>query len=136
MHRSALGQIGHRLGDIQEARDAPGRRRIDDDCIIDRQLVLVEAHHRLLDLAGEQHVAQTGRDRRRELDRADTAHGPACDTEVVKHVEVFQEGGLDVDCQGVDLAAALGGRDLKFLVGQWRDVEELRNPLAPLDFDE
>ncbi|CNY49752.1 Uncharacterised protein [Mycobacterium tuberculosis] len=47
-----------------------------------------------------------------------------------------RKAALDVDCQGVDLAAALGGRDLKFLVGQWRDVEELRNPLAPLDFDE
>ncbi len=50
--------------------------------------------------------------------------------------EVFQEGGLlDVDCQGVDLAAALGGRDLKFLVGQWPGTSKGCAILAP-DFDE
>ena len=131
-----LAKIGHRLGGVQEARDPARRRGVDDNRVVNRKLVLVEAHHRLFDLAGEQHVAQAGRDRRRELDRTDAAHRPARDAEVVEHVEVFQERGLDVDRQRVDLAAPLGGRDLDLLVGQRRDVEELRNPLAPLNFDE
>ncbi len=40
------------------------------------------------------------------------------------------------DRQRVDLAAALGAGDLELLVGQRRHVEELRNALAPFDFDE
>ena len=126
-----MGEIGHRFGDIQKARDAPGGRCVDDNGVIDRQLVLVDTHHRFLDLAGEQHIAQTRCDRRRKLDRTDATHRPAREAEVVEHVEVFQERGLDVDRQCVDLAAALGGRDLEFLVGQRRDVEKLCNPLAP-----
>ncbi len=136
VHRPALGQVGHRLGGVQEACDPARRRGIDDYRVVNRKLVLVDAHHRLFDLAGEQHVAQAGRDRRRELDRADAAHRPAGDAEVVEHVEVFQKRGLDVDRQRVDLAAPLGGRDLDLFVGQRRNVEELRNPLAPFDFDE
>ena len=31
VHRAALGQIGHRLGDVEEARDPAGRRRVDHD---------------------------------------------------------------------------------------------------------
>ena len=36
----------------------------------------------------------------------------------------------------VDLPAAVGGRDLDFLVGQRRHVEELRDALAALDLDQ
>ncbi len=136
VHRPALGQVGHRFGGVQEACDPACRRGIDNYRVVNRKLVLVQAHHRLFDLAGEQHVAQAGRDRRRELDRADAAHRPARDAEVVEHFEVFQERGLDVDRQGVNLAAPLGGRDLDLFIGQRWDVEELRNALAPLDFDE
>src|ERR1700727_1981320 len=81
-------------------------------------------------------VAQARCDRRGDLDRADAAHRASGQAEVVEHVEVFQERGLDVDRQGVDLAAPFGGRDLDLFVGQRWNVEELRNPLAPLDFDE
>ena len=112
----------------------PGRRGVDDDGVVDRLLALLGAGHDLLDLAGEQHVAQARRDRRRELDRADAAHRPAGQAEVVEHVEVFEERRLGVDRQRVDLAAAVGGGDLDLLVGQRRHVEELRNALAPFDF--
>src|SRR4029077_6760232 len=54
--------------------------------------------------------------------------------EVVKHVEVFEEGRLGVDGQRVDLTATVGGGDLHLRVGQRRDVEQLRNALAPFDF--
>src|SRR6202042_756166 len=83
---------------------------------------------------GEQDIPQTRSDRRRELDRADAAHRFAGDAEVVEHVEVFQEGGLDVDRQRVDLATVFGRRDLELFIGQRRYIEELRNPLAPFDF--
>ena len=81
----------------------PGRRGVHHDGVVDRLLALLGAGHDLADLAGEQHVAQAGRDRRRELDGADPAHRAAGQAEVVEHVEVFEERRLDVDGQRVDL---------------------------------
>ena len=63
-------------------------------------------------------------------------HRPAGQPEVVEHRQVFQERGFDIDGQRVDRSAAVGSCDLHFLVGQWRDVEKLRNALAPFDFDQ
>ena len=134
MHRTAFGQIGDGLGHVEEAGDATRRRGIDHDGVVDRPLVLVDADHGFLDLAGEQHVAQTGRDRRGELDRADAPHRTPGDPEVVEHVEVLQERCLDADRECSDLAAALGGGDLLLLVRQGRNVEELCNALALFDF--
>ena len=103
VHRAALGQIRHRLGDVEEAGDAAGRRGVHHDGVVDRLLALLGAGDDLPDLAGEQHVAQARRDRRRELDGADAAHRAAGQPEVVEHVEVFEERRLDVDGQRVDL---------------------------------
>ena len=43
VHRAALGQVGHRLGDVEEAGDATGRRRVDDDGVVGRLLALLGA---------------------------------------------------------------------------------------------
>ena len=80
VHRTALGEVRDGLGDVEEPGDAAGRRRVDHHRVVDRLLaLLVPRRHDLLDLAGEQHVAQAGRDRRRELDGADPPHRPAGD---------------------------------------------------------
>ena len=136
VHRTALGQVGDGLGDVEEAGDPPGRRGVDHDGVVCRLLALLGPRDDLPDLAREQHVPQARRDRRRELDRTDAVHRPPGDAEVVEHVEVLQERGLGVDGQRVDLAAALGRRDLDLLVRQRRHVEELRDALAALDFDQ
>ena len=39
MHRTALGQIGDGLGDVEEPRNPSGRRRIDHDGVVNGQLV-------------------------------------------------------------------------------------------------
>ena len=36
VHRAALGQVGHRLGDVEEAGDPAGRRGVDHDRVVDR----------------------------------------------------------------------------------------------------
>ena len=134
MHRAALGQIRHRLGDVEEAGDATGRRRVDDDGVVNGLFALLGAGDDLADLAGEKHVAQAGGDRRRELDGPDPVHGAAGQPEVVEHGEVLEERGLGVDCQRVDGAAAVGGGDLDLLVGQRWHVEQLCDALPPFDF--
>ena len=129
-----LARSRHRLGDVEEAGDAAGRRRVDDDGVVNGLLALLGAGDDLPDLAGEQHVAQARRDRRRELDGPDPAHGAAGEAEVVEHVEVLEERGLGVDRQRVDGAATVGGGDLDLLVGQRWHVEQLRDALPPFDF--
>ena len=121
-------------GDVEEPGDAARRRGIDHDRVVDRLLALLGSGHDLADLAGQQHVAQTGRDRRRELDGADPAHRAAGQAEVVEHVEVLEERRLGVDGQRVDLTAAVGGGDLDLLIRQRWHVEQLGDALAPFDF--
>ena len=71
-----------------------------------------------------------------ELDGADPAHRPAGQTQVVEHVEVFQERRLDVEGQRDDFAAAVRGRDPSLGERQWGQVEELRDRLPLLDLDQ
>ena len=134
MHRTALGDIGQRLGHVQESGDPAGGRRVDHDGVIQRSLVGVESDGGFLDFAGQQDVAQPRSDRGGELDRPDPAHRPPGQSKVVEHVEVFQERGLEVDGQRIDVSAAVGGCDLDFLVGQRWNIEELGNALAPFNF--
>ena len=83
-----------------------------------------------------QHVAEARRDRRREVDRAHLAQRPAGPAQVVEHVEVVEEGLLDVDGQRLHLAAAAGDGDPALLVGQRRGVEQLGDALPALGLDQ
>lgn len=98
MYWFVFGQIGYCFGDIQEVCDVFGWRCIDDDCVIDWQFVFVEVYYCFFDFVGEQYVVQIGCDCCCEFDCVDMVYGLVCDIEVVKYVEVFQEGGFDVDC--------------------------------------
>jgi hypothetical protein len=99
-------------------------------------IAVVAAGHRLLDLPGDQHVAKAGRDGRGEVDRAHLAQRPAGPPQVVEHVQVVEEGLLDVHGQGFHLAAAAGDGHPALLVGQRRGVEELGDALPALGLDE
>ena len=68
--RADLGQAGHLGGDVQEAADPPGRRSVHHHGVV-HGLPRVLAPHRLGCLAGEQHVAQPGRDRGGEVEHAE-----------------------------------------------------------------
>ena len=47
VHRAALGEVRHRLGDVQEPRDAARRRGVDHDGVVGRLLALLGAGHDL-----------------------------------------------------------------------------------------
>ena len=133
--RSDLGQAGHLVVHVQEPRDPPGRRRVQHDSVVREPPVRLPPR-RLVDLAGQQYVAQARRDRGDEVDRAhllERLPGPA---EVVVHVEVLQERGLGVHGQREHLTAAGALRDPALHVRQGRYVEELGEALAALDLDE
>src|SRR6478735_3695171 len=68
VYRTALGQIGDGLGDVEEAGDPPGRRGVDHDGVVCRLLALLGPRDDLADLAREQHVPQSRGNRRRALD--------------------------------------------------------------------
>ncbi len=114
-HRSALREVRHRLRHVEEIADPPGRRRIDDDGVVHPLAGLVGAHHTFLDLAGQQHVPKPPARWwwRTRWHRTCASH--ARRSEVVEHLEIFEERGLDVDGQRHDLPAALGGRDFRLL---------------------
>ena len=76
LDRADLGQPGGLRGDVEEAPDPAGRRRVEHHRVVDPAAVR-GAGRRLLDLAGEQHVAQARGDRGGEVDRADLAQRPA-----------------------------------------------------------
>ena len=57
-------------------------------------------------------------------------------TEVVVHLEVFEQGFLGIDRERVDDAAVGCDCDAAFGVRQRRAVEESREPLASFAFDE
>jgi hypothetical protein len=92
---------------------------------------------RLVDLAGEQDVADARRDRGREVDDTEAVERLAGATEAVVHREVLQQRGLRVDRQRVEVAAVVRPLDdPALLVGQRRHVEQLRDALPPLDLAE
>ncbi len=77
MHRAALGEVGHRLGDVEEAADPPGRGSIDDNGVVHAFAGSIGADDALLDLAGEQNVAKAWSDCGGEFDGAELTHRPA-----------------------------------------------------------
>ena len=97
VHGATGGQIGNRLGHVEEAGDPSGRRGVDDDGVVGGALLAIHPDRRLLDLAGQEHIPQTRGDRGGEFDCSDPAHGASGDAQVVEHFEVFQEGRLDFD---------------------------------------
>lgn len=133
---AGLGEVGHRLGDVEEVADATGRRGVDHHGVVDAVALLVGVDDPLFDLPGEQDVAQPGGDGGDEVDGADALHRAAGEAEVVEHVEVFEQGVLDVDRERRHLSATLGGRDARVGRRQRRDVEELRDALTPFAFHE
>ena len=94
------------------------------------------ALHRLVDLAGQQHVAHARRDGGREVDDAEPVERLAGAAEPVVHREVLQQRRLGVDVPARTTVAAVRRApcgDPALLVGQRGDVEELGDALAALD---
>ncbi len=140
LDRAHPGEAGELVVDAEELGDPPGRGRVEHDRVVgDRALVAGVAPGRLVDLAGEQDVADAGGDRGRELHHPEPVErlpGPA---QLVVHRQVLQQGRLRVDVQGVDDSAAAAvrpgqpGGDPALGVGQRLDVEHPGDPLPPLD---
>ena len=87
LDRPHLGQPGELVVDAEELGDPTGRRRVEHDGVVRRwrRLLRRVALRRLVDLAGQQHVAHAGGDGGRELDHAEPVErlpGPA---ELVVH---------------------------------------------------
>ena len=109
--------------------------------VLDGALVAAVALHRLVDLAGEQHVAHTRRDGGRELDHPEAVERPAGPAEPVVHGEVLQQRRLGVDVQRVHHSGGLAvagqpRRDPALGVGQRVHVEHPGDALAALDLAE
>ena len=136
MNGSALGDIGQRRRHIEEAGDPAGGRGVDHDGVVHMPSRLVDADDALLDLSGEDDIAQTRRNRGRELDGADALHRTPSQAEVVEHLEVLHKRRLDLDGERVHRSAALGGGDLEFLGRQRRYVEKLGDALPVFDLDQ
>ena len=122
--------------DVEEARDASGRRSVEDDRVVRAGMLLVTTTHQLHRLAGEQHVTQARRDGGDELHCTHTPQDATGATKVVEEFEVFEQCLLGVDRQTPHLAASGRGGELALLVGhRWR-VEELGEALPALDLHE
>ncbi len=136
--RTHFGQSGDLGAHVEEPGDPTGRRRVKDDGVICLApgTGRVRTVHRLLHLAGEQHIADPGRDRGGEVDGADLAECLACAAQVVEHLQVFQQRLFRVDGEREDLTATGSACHLTLSVGQWRGVEQLRDLLTPLDLGE
>jgi hypothetical protein len=95
---------------------------------------------RLGRLAGDQHVGQPRRDRRREVHQAEPGQRDSRAAHVVEHLQVVEERAFRVDGQRVHVAAVVAAvvrlagpdGDLAFLVRQRRPVEEPGDALPPL----
>ncbi len=133
-HGADLGQPGELAVDVEELRDPAGRGCVEHHGAVPAGvLVAAVAVHRLVDLAGQQHVAQPRRDRGGEVDDAEAVEHLAGAAEPVVHREVLQQRALEVDREGVDVAGALRAlHDAALLVGQRRHVEELGDALPGL----
>ena len=117
LDRPDPGQPGHLGVDVEEAGDPAGRRRVHHHrVVVDTRRAaagraLSVRPHRLVGLAGQQHVAHARGDGGGEVDRAEAAQrarrpGRACRT-----CRGIEQRLLGVDGQRVDLAAARGDRD-------------------------
>ncbi len=135
------GQVGYLAGDVQEPADPAGRRGVHHDGVVDAAALVVLAPDGLGGLAGEQHVAQAGRDGGGEVHHAELGQRGARVAQAVEHLEVLDQGRLGVGHQGEDVAAlvslrAEADRDPALGVGQRRHVEQLGDALTALDLHE
>ena len=137
LDRPDLGQPGQLVVDVEELGDPAGGRGVQHDrVVLAGALVAAVAVGRLVDLAGQQHVAHARGDRGGELDRRRTGRAPC------------RPGRGGSTCRGTPAAPTrrrwparrrrrtagrAGPGDQALLVGQRRDVEELRDALAALD---
>ncbi len=139
LDRAHLGDVGDTGIDVEEAHGPACGRRIEDDGVVVQPAGLAAPATALgppgcfVDLADEQDVTHTRRDRRGEVDGADLLEGRAGATEFVEHLEVLEQGSLRVHRQPPQLAAALVRDEADLLGAQRWDVEGLREPLATLD---
>jgi hypothetical protein len=131
-----LREPGHLVVDVEEARDAAGRRGVHDDVVVHEPSLFVLAPDRLARLAGQQDVPDPRRDGRGEVDGAELLQGPSGAAQLVEHLEVVQQGQFGVDGEGVHLPAPGSDGDLPLLIRQRLGFEELRDALAALDLDE
>src|SRR5699024_12863717 len=104
--------------------------------IVDVFAVCVGATDTLLDLAGDQDVAESGSKGGGELDRTHPAQCPSGETEVVEHLEVFEQRRFRVDVQCPQFTTTRARRDALFGVRQRCGVEGLGDTLPSLDLDE
>ena len=141
LDRPDLGQPGGLGGHVEEPADPAGRRRVQHHRVVD-PVAVHGPGDRLLDLAGQQHVADAGRDRGGEVDRAELLQRPPGPAQLVEHVQVLQQGLLGVDREREHLAAAAGrgarvaGGDRPLLVRQRGPVEDPGDALALLHLDQ
>jgi len=134
-----LGQVCDLVVDVEEAHHPAGRWGVQDDGVVrgcdagPLCPVVLAPPNRLIDLAGEQDVAHAGRDCGGEVDGAEPLQHPARATELVVHLEVFQQGGLGIHREPEDLSAVGSVSDADLRRGQRGDVEGLADALASLD---
>ncbi len=134
--RPALGNLGHGLGDIEEAGDPSGWRCVYDDFVEYGFALLIHPDRAFLDLAGQNHITQTGCDRSDEFDGTDPTHRPPGEAQVVEHIEVFEKGVLDIECERDYFATAVRGGDPGLGGRQRWQIEQLGNGLSALHLDQ
>src|SRR3954454_13395370 len=102
-------------------RDPSGRRRVQDDRVVDRSVARRAARpgpgahlapYCFVDLADQEHVTDAGRDRRREVDGTETLEQVAGAAELVEQLQVLEQGALRVDREPRHLTAPAAHRDL------------------------
>ena len=116
LDRPDLGEAGDLGVDLEELADAAGGRGVEDHGVVrDRSVPVRAALDGLVDLAGEQDVADAGGDGGGEVDHAELVERLPGAAELVEHREVLQQRRLRVDVQRVDLPGAAGrvGRTLR-----------------------
>jgi len=130
---SDLGDTGNLGVDVEEPRYASGGWGVKNNGVVRRAVALVASAYEFYGLAGQEDIAQTGRDSGDELDGAHLSQDPTCSFEVVEQVQVVQECRLGVDRQSPQLATTGDGDQPPLFVGQRRAVKHLGEALPALN---
>lgn len=138
---SDLGEFGDLVVDVEHVTDASSRRGVEDDGVVGERrprlrAAAAAAPHGLVDLADDEDVTHAGGDRRGEVDGSGLLEDRPGAAELVEDVEVFEQGGLDLDGQAPHLTAAGDLHEQPVLDRQRRHVEHLADALTSLDLDE
>ncbi len=106
LDRTHLGQARQFGVGGEELPDAPSRRGVEYDGVV-RPCVLASPHRlrRLVDLSGEQDVAQAGSDRGRKFHHSEGFESLGGRTELEVRREVLAQCVLGIDVQGEDGSA-------------------------------